>query len=162
MKNKSIIIGEKTHSELVKIANSHSSTLGKVVEEMIYYFKRTGINPNDTTKDNPTAGMKILDKRVVSFFKKQESDILKPMKDDIFKCHEENLSAVKSLRNDIYERIDSLIEEHEGPQKNYLLLINDKSKKILEKLNEIENEIKEYKNAGFFTKLKRLFGHANK
>ena len=63
------------------MAGSFNSPIGGLIESMILYFKRTGINPMDGIKENPSSMIKVLDKRIVSFLRVQERDILKPMRD---------------------------------------------------------------------------------
>ena len=44
MIKKSIIIDEKAHAELGKLSESLRMNLGALIQEMIYYFKKTGID----------------------------------------------------------------------------------------------------------------------
>lgn len=84
MTKKSIIIDEKAHTELGKLSESLRMNLGSLVQEMIYYFKKTGIDPKDAVNKNPSLMVAALDKRIVSFLKVQERDILKPLRQDVF------------------------------------------------------------------------------
>ncbi|OAB26923.1 hypothetical protein SAMN05444395_11826 [Flavobacterium fryxellicola] len=84
MTKKSVIIDTKSHSELTKLTESLNMNYGSLVEEMIYYFKKTGIDPKDAVNKNPSIMVAALDKRIVSFLKVQERDILKPLRQDVF------------------------------------------------------------------------------
>ena len=84
MTKKSIIIDEKAHTELGKLSESLRMNLGVLIQEMIYYFKKTGIDPKDAVNKNPALMVAALDKRIVSFLKVQERDILKPLRQDVF------------------------------------------------------------------------------
>ena len=41
--------------------------LGALIQEMIYYFKKTGIDPKDAVNKDPSLMVAALDKRIVSF-----------------------------------------------------------------------------------------------
>ena len=84
MSNKSIIINEKSHSELVKLSKTFKMNYGCFVSEMIYYFKKTGIDPKEAQNKNPSELIGSLDRRIVSFMKVQERDILKPLRQEVF------------------------------------------------------------------------------
>ena len=84
MAKKSIIIDPKAHSELTKLSESLRMNYGTLVQEMIYYFKKTGIDPKNAVNSNPSVMVAALDKRIVSFLKVQERDILKPLRQDVF------------------------------------------------------------------------------
>ena len=72
---KSIIINQIAHKELTKLSESLRMKYGNLIEAMIFYFKRTGIDPKDEIKNNPSIMVKALDKRIISFLKVQERDI---------------------------------------------------------------------------------------
>lgn len=96
MKNKSIQIQEKHHKELKKLSESLGQSYGKLVEKMILYFKRTGIDPDDLKNESPSHKIQQLDKRLVSFLKVQERDILKPLRQETY---------------DYYQKLDKTFEE---------------------------------------------------
>ena len=54
MNKKSILIDEKSHKELSKLSESLGLNYGTLVQEMIYYFKKTGINPKEAENKNPS------------------------------------------------------------------------------------------------------------
>lgn len=47
---------------------------------MIEFFHRTGHDPENFKVEGSAAAIKTLDKRVISFFRKQEKDILNPIR----------------------------------------------------------------------------------
>ena len=84
MSNKSVIIDEKAHLELVKLSKTFKMNYGSFVSEMIYYFKKTGVDPKEAQNKNPSELIGTLDRRIVSFIKVQERDILKPLRQEVF------------------------------------------------------------------------------
>lgn len=95
MTKKSVLISTHHHKELKKLSEAYGLNFYKLVEEMIIYFKKTGINPTDPNNENPSKGLKELDKRLVSFLKVQERDILKPLRQEVY-----NYSKELNLEND--------------------------------------------------------------
>jgi hypothetical protein len=121
MTKKSIIIDPKAHIELTKLAESLRMNYGSLVQEMIYYFKKTGIDPKDAVNKNPALMVSALDKRIVSFLKIQERDILKPLRQDVFeyqKIQKEEIlkltDAIKKIINQYGERINEIKKSHSG------------------------------------------------
>lgn len=97
MKKKSILIKEFHHKELVKISRAFGLQYGNLVELMIGYFKKTGVNPNEAINENPSALIKTLDKRIVSFLKVQERDILKPIRNEVYQYALDQKKEVSAL-----------------------------------------------------------------
>ena len=97
MKKKSILIKEFHHKELVKISRTFGSQYGDLIESMILYFKKTGINPIEAINENPAAMVKVLDKRIVSFLKVQERDILKPLRNEVYQYSSEQKEQFSNL-----------------------------------------------------------------
>lgn len=119
MTKKSIIIDEKAHTELGKLSESLRMNLGSLVKEMIYYFKKTGIDPKDAVNNNPSLMVAALDKRIVSFLKVQERDILKPLRQDVFNyqnIQKEEISkliiALNKLLSQHSERTNEIKKTH--------------------------------------------------
>ena len=108
MSKKSIIIDEKAHSELGKLSESLRMNLGALIQEMIYYFKKTGIDPKDAVNKDPSLMVAALDKRIVSFLKVQERDILKPLRQDVFNYQ----NAQKEEISKLIISINKLLEQH--------------------------------------------------
>ena len=75
MAKKSIIIDEKAHSELGKLSESLRMNLGALIQEMIYYFKKTGIDPKDAVNKNPS--LISSSKIIVSSLKKSSLNLRK-------------------------------------------------------------------------------------
>lgn len=97
MTKKSILIDEKPHKELSNLSERLRLNYGTLVEEMIYYFKKTGINPKDAVNKDPSAMVAALDKRIVSFMKVQERDILKPLRQDVFNYQNSQKIEIEKL-----------------------------------------------------------------
>ena len=102
---KSIIIGELHHKEIVKLCEAFNSPIGRLTEDMILYFKKTGINPKDALNQNPSTLIKKLDNRIISFLKVQERDILMPIRNDLYRNHktleEKNNSLINGIKNSL-------------------------------------------------------------
>ena len=105
MAKKSILIKEFHHKELVKISKTFGSQYGDLIESMIIYFKKTGINPVEAINENPAAMVKVLDKRIVSFLKVQERDILKPLRSEVFQHAKEQKEQFSTLLKWVQESI---------------------------------------------------------
>lgn len=82
-KDKQILVSVDLFDEFEKMAKSYKLTKKGLLEAMILYFKATNADPRNPKLDNPTDAIKALDKRVVSFIRQQEIDILRPMSDDL-------------------------------------------------------------------------------
>ncbi len=79
IKKKSIIINKRSHTELKKLASEHNRSIGKFTEDMVLFFKQTGTDPQAIKGKSASEMIKVIDKRIVSFFKTQERDILQPI-----------------------------------------------------------------------------------
>lgn len=109
MKNKSIIINEKAHKELKILSEGFNTNYGNFVEQMISYFKKTGNDPTDQKNYSASQKLQVLDKRLVSFLKVQERDILKPMRQEVFEYHQKQENMIiknHSTTTDILKLID--------------------------------------------------------
>mgnify|MGYP000039691114 CR=1 FL=1 len=105
MIKKSIIIRQPYHKEIVKLSEAFDRPIGRLTEDMITYFKKTGINPKDALNQNPSTLIKKLDNRIISFLKVQERDILMPIRNDLFKNHktleEKNNLLINGIKNSL-------------------------------------------------------------
>lgn len=128
MTKKSILIEEKPHKELAKLSQSLGLNYGSLVEEMIYYFKKTGIDPKDAVNKDPSAMVTALDKRIVSFLKVQERDILKPLRQDVFNY--QNMQKEETTK--LIASINKLLSQHSER-------ITEIKKTHLENLNKINS-----------------------
>jgi len=108
MAKKSIIIDHIYHKELKLISETFHLPMGKLIEYMILYIKRTGINPKNATKENPSSMVKALDKRIVSFLKVQERDILKPMRNEVYSYSIEQQNKMEKLTKALKDLIDNM------------------------------------------------------
>ena len=122
--NKSISINMKSHSELEKLAEILGMNYGNLVSEMIYYFKKTGIHPKDPINKNPSTMISSLDKRIVSFLKVQERDILKPLRQDVFNYQNLQKEEISTLRSSINKLLTNNTERSKKIESNYKELIN--------------------------------------
>lgn len=124
MTKKSILIEEKPHKELAKLSESLRLNYGTLVEEMIYYFKKTGINPKDAVNKDPSAMVSALDKRIVSFMKVQERDILKPLRQDVFNYQNSQKIEIDKLKDLIEKQINKQSDNISTTEKKYLEFLN--------------------------------------
>lgn len=171
MKKKCIAIEEKPHSELKKLAEALNMNLGALIHEMIYYFKNTGIDPKDAANKDPSAMVTSLDKRIVSFMKVQERDILKPLRQEVFNYQNSQKIEIDKLKDLIEEQISKQSENSSAAKKMYLENINkinnfdsertklvkaelDKTQKAIIQLCEL---IDEKNKSGTIDKIKTLF-----
>lgn len=149
MTKKSIIIKEIYHKEIVKLSESFDMPIGRLTENMITYFKRTGINPKDAINENPSAMVKALDKRIISFMKVQERDILKPIRADVYE-----------YQKTIIESFDALMEslkEINNSSENIFIENNSLLKKELKIIVEIATHLDPKNKSGLQSKIKSLF-----
>lgn len=111
MKSKSILIDYKSHKDLKKLAKEHNRGIGQFTVEMIVYFRKTGTDPQVINGKSATEMIKVIDRRIVSFFKTQEADILYPMQN---KIHENGVKTEQLLNQLIEElkRIFSKIKQN--------------------------------------------------
>jgi mRNA-degrading endonuclease RelE of RelBE toxin-antitoxin system len=141
--NKSIIIKETAHKELKKLSESLRMQYGSLVEAMIFYFKNTGIDPKNAINQNPSVMVKALDKRIVSFMKVQEKDILKPLRNEVYQYSNE----LKKQYNDLKEEINGLSKWNQ----DVVIKINDldknRTKLIVEEIRELNLNFKKQQEA---------------
>ena len=130
MKKKSILIKEFHHKELVKISKVFGVPYGDLVQSMILYFKKTGINPVEAINENPATMVKVLDKRIVSFLKVQERDILKPLRSESFQYSKEQKKQFSELSTWIQDVVIKLNNYDKGRTR----LINTELGKIEKKI----------------------------
>tara|TARA_B100000378_G_scaffold226603_1_gene190680 strand:+ start:5964 stop:6428 length:465 start_codon:yes stop_codon:yes gene_type:complete len=152
MKKKSVLISSFHHKELQKLSEANSLSYYKLVEEMIIYFKKTGINPREPKNESPVKALKELDKRMVSFLRAQERDILKPLREEVYnyskdqnreiqKVASEIIRIREQLNNHERKRTEMTLEELKKQRKGILViaqLIDTRNKSgILGKINKI-------------------------
>lgn len=147
MAKKSIIIDEKAHSELGKLSESLRMNLGALIQEMIYYFKKTGIDPKDAVNKNPALMVSALDKRIVSFLKVQERDILKPLRQDVFNYQNDQKEATTKLISSINKILSQHAERTAELKKNHLENLNIINQSDAERTKMIVTELQKNRQA---------------
>lgn len=171
MTKKSILIEEKPHKELAKLSESLRLNYGTLVEEMIYYFKKTGINPKDAVNKDPSAMVSALDKRIVSFMKVQERDILKPLRQEVFKYQNSQKIEIDKLKDLIEKQINKQSETIGITEKKYLEFLNkinntdrDRTKLVNDELQKTQKALvilcrllDDQNKSGAIDKIKTLF-----
>ena len=171
MAKKSIIIDEKAHSELGKLSESLRMNFGALIQEMIYYFKKTGIDPKDAVNKNPSLMVAALDKRIVSFLKVQERDILKPLRQDVYNyqnIQKEEISKIVNGLNDLIkqhsERTNALTKAYSDHMSKIQSTETSRSKHINEELEKSRKAIlilcqliDEKNKLGAIDKIKSIF-----
>ena len=136
MKKKSILIKEFHHKELVKISKTFGSQYGDLIESMILYFKKTGINPIEAINENPATMVKVLDKRIVSFLKVQERDILKPLRNEVY----QNSKEQKEQFSNLSEWVKDAIIKINDFDKNRTFQIINEVEKLEKKMNQQQKD----------------------
>src|SRR5690606_32914338 len=102
----------------------------KLVEEMIIYFKKTGINPSDSKNENPSKALRELDKRFISFLKVLERDILKPLRKEVYDYSKEQLQQIQQIQRSQKNIIEGINKMNEYD--------NNRANKILSKIAKQE------------------------
>ncbi|WP_282018152.1 BfmA/BtgA family mobilization protein [Salegentibacter mishustinae] len=157
MKNKSIQIQEKHHKELQKLSESLGQSYGGLVEKMILYFKRTGIDPDDLKNESPTYKIQQLDKRLVSFLKVQERAILKPLRQETYEYYENHNKTLKEAKSLINKKIVQA-DQNSKIRTNNILKEIDKQR---EALNSICEHLDPANKKGLKTVFQNIFKNAN-
>ncbi len=160
MKKKSIIINEFHHKDLVKLSNVFGMQYGGLVENMILYFKKTGINPMDAINENPSVMVKTLDKRIVSFLKVQERDILKPLRQEVYVYSEAQKKGFIKLTDwieSVIIKIDQVDKDRTKFVASEIKKQNEKQIKIQQAIVELSQLIDTKNKSGIQGKIKNLF-----
>ncbi len=152
MAKKSVLISSYHHKELKKLSEAYNLSYYKLLEEMITYFKKTGINPLDPKNENPSRALRELDKRMVSFLRVQERDILKPLRQEVYeyskeqkqlteKSHKILINKLQNIENQEISRSNKTFMEIKNQRKAVIAiakLIDAKNKSgILSKINDL-------------------------
>ena len=156
MAKKSILIKEFHHKELVKISKTFGSQYGDLIESMIIYFKKTGINPVEAINENPAAMVKVLDKRIVSFLKVQERDILKPLRSEVFQQAKEQKEQFSTLLKWVQ---DSIIKINNF-DRDRTITLTEELDKLKGELNKVNRKIHKQQEA--FIEIADLINTKNK
>ena len=147
MTKKSILIDEKSHKDLSKLSESLGLNYGTLVQEMIYYFKKTGIDPKDAENKNPSLMVAALDKRIVSFLKVQERDILKPLRQDVFDYRNMQKAEIDRLTSLIKQHLDIQSDIVKEIKTNYIENMKRIDKTDADRTNSINSELEKNQKA---------------
>ena len=120
---KSIIINEKAHKDLKKLSNEFNRPIGKFTEDMILFFKKTGQDPALINDKTPSQMIKVIDRRIVGFFRTQESEILYPLRLSLSESIEQNTSFFKNLLENL-NAVFGKVKENDLELKERLQEIN--------------------------------------
>lgn len=152
MSKKSVLISTYHHNELKKLAEAFGLSYYKFIEESISYFKKTGINPKEPNNENPSKALKELDKRMVSFLKVQERDILKPLRQEVYNYSKEHSQEVQKIQKNLINALNSL-NQNEIKRAHSLLLEITKQRKALLTIAQL---IDAKNKSGFVNKIKNI------
>ncbi|WP_298246114.1 BfmA/BtgA family mobilization protein [uncultured Christiangramia sp.] len=153
MAKKSILISTYHHKELAKLSDAFGFSYYKLVEEMITYFKKTGINPLDSKNENPSMALKTLDKRLISFIKIQERDILKPLRQEVYDYSQEQKQEIQKSYKILVEEL-SRIDHHERERANTTLAEIKKQRKAVIAIAQL---IDAKNKSGILSKINNIF-----
>lgn len=157
MKNKSIQIQEKHHKDLQKLSESLGQSYGKLVEKMILYFKRTGIDPDDLKNESPSYKIQQLDKRLISFLKVQERDILKPLRQEAYEYYQNHEKTLEGAKSHITKNI-AQVDQNSKIRTNNVLKELAKQR---EALTAICEHLDPKNKKGLITTFQNIFKNAN-
>jgi len=130
---KSIVINEKAHKDLKNLSEEFNRPIGKFTEDMILFFKKTGQDPAQINDKTPSQMIKVIDRRIVGFFKTQESEILYPLQVSLSESIEQNSTFFKDLIQNL-NSIFGRVKEKDIELKNDL-------KKISESLEQLNSKL---------------------
>ena len=131
---KSIVINQKAHKDLKNLSDEFNRPIGKFTEDMILFFKKTGQDPALINDKTPSQMIKVIDRRIVGFFRTQESEILYPLRTSLSESIEQNTSFFKNL----LDNLNSVF----GKVKENDLELKDKLQEINESLEVIKSNIR--------------------
>ncbi|RXG16553.1 BfmA/BtgA family mobilization protein [Leeuwenhoekiella aestuarii] len=174
MTKKSILISAHYHKALKKLSETYNLSFYKMVEEMINYFSKTGIDPSKPKNESPTRALKELDKRLISFIKAQERDILKPIRSEVYNYTKQLHFQIKALESESSKKFIAIDESSKNrsnavlKQISMLIALNEenvsKQSEILEELKyqrkvttAIVLHLNEKSESTVFNKLKQIF-----
>ena len=150
---KSIIINQNFHKELKKLSEAFNLPIGRLVEQMIVYFKMTGINPKNAINENPSAMVKVLDKRIVSFLKVQERDILKPLRSEVYSYSKTQNDKLEKLT----ESMGKLIVKMDTSDKERTKLVIQELSKQQKAIVSIGNHLDAKNKSSLSGQIKSIF-----
>ena len=156
MTKKSILISSPHHKELKKLSETYNLNYYKLVEEMIIYFKKTGINPTDPKNENPSKALRELDQRFISFLKVLERDILKPLRKEVYDYSKEQLQQIQQIQRSQKNIIDGInkMNEYDNNRSNKILAKIAKQEEVLIAIAEL---IDAKNKTGIVNRIKKTF-----
>lgn len=157
MSKKSVLISEYHHKELGKLSEAFNLNYYRLLEEMITYFKKTGINPTDAKNENPSKGLKELDKRMISFLKVQERDILKPLRQEVYSYSKYQNEQLTKFHSDIISELRKMNGFESTRAKNISAELNKQRKGLMEIAQLIDAKNK----SGLVNKINNIFRDAD-
>ena len=81
--DKLVKISSESHQTLVALAAKKQRSLKDFLEQSINYFNTLGTDPREIDSESIRAEIKKLDRRIVSFFRTQESEKIAPILDEL-------------------------------------------------------------------------------
>jgi hypothetical protein len=79
---KTIGIDDYTHKELKSLCSAHKKSIIEFIRYGVIYFKKTGIDPEQSSNENPQKAIKELTRRVdqvIAVIKAQQQDTMNPL-----------------------------------------------------------------------------------
>ncbi len=153
MTKKSILIHHKYHKNLKQLSDGFNQPMSSLIEQMILYFKRTGIDPKNAVNNNPSIMVKALDKRIVSFLKVQERDILKPMRNEVYSYSKEQHEKIDQLKTALKE----LLYKMNTADKDRTLMVKSELSKQQNAILAIAENIDPKNKTGLTNHIKEIF-----
>lgn len=156
MTKKSILISSPHHKELKKLSETYNLNYYKLVEEMIIYFKKTGINPTDPKNENPSKALRELDKRLISFLKVMERDILKPLRQEVYDYSKAQINQMNQIQKNHIKLIEGInkLNEYDNNRANKILAKIAKQEEVLIAIAEL---IDTKNKTGIVNRIKKTF-----
>lgn len=108
-RDKQVSLSPALFADFERMADSYGLTNKALLETMIRYFQATKADPRDPKTDNPTDAIKALDKRLISFIRQQEKQILKPMHDNMAALNnntQADMQTINKFMNVVAEILD--------------------------------------------------------
>lgn len=96
-RDKQVSLSPALFGDFERMADSYGLTNKALLETMIRYFQATKADPRDPKMDNPTDAIKALDKRLISFIRQQEKQLLKPIADNMVILNTNGIAQMETV-----------------------------------------------------------------
>lgn len=96
-RDKQVSLSPALFGDFERMADSYGLTNKALLETMIRYFQATKADPRDPKMDNPTDAIKALDKRLISFIRQQEKQLLKPIADNMVILNTNGITQMETV-----------------------------------------------------------------